>query len=78
MGPAVVASYQFPFFPKFCGHFSQVSIVCLGAKSATGLLEWSDVDMALDAFVITNHTTVYAQSKEREREREREGRGLEK
>ena len=52
-------------------------LFCLvsGAKSATGLLEWSDVDSALDAFVIANHTTVYAQSEceERVREREREG-----
>ena len=34
-----------------------------GSKSATGLLEWLEVDSALDAFVMTNHQTAFSQSK---------------
>lgn len=34
-----------------------------GSKSATGLLEWLDVDSSLDAFVMTNHQTAFSQSK---------------
>ena len=31
-------------------------------KSATGLMEWADIDMALDAFVLGNHQTLFAKS----------------
>ena len=31
-------------------------------KSATGLMEWGDVDLALDAFVLGNHHTLFAKS----------------
>ena len=34
-----------------------------GAKSATGLMEWNDVEAALEAFILANHQTVYSQSK---------------
>lgn len=34
-----------------------------GSKSATGLLEWLDIDSSLDAFVMTNHQTAFSQSK---------------
>ena len=34
-----------------------------GSKSATGLLEWLEIDSALDAFVMTNHQTAFSQSK---------------
>lgn len=33
-----------------------------GNKSATGLMEWIDVDTSLDAFVLANHQTVYSES----------------
>ena len=44
------------------------AVVCVahtgsGSKSATGLLEWLEVDSALDAFVMTNHQTAFSQSK---------------
>ena len=38
--------------------------VCAGpsVKSATGLMEWGDVDLALEAFVLGNHHTLFAKS----------------
>ena len=34
-----------------------------GSKSATGLMEWSEADGAMDAFVMANHQTIYSSSK---------------
>ena len=34
-----------------------------GSKSATGLMEWSEPDGAMDAFVMANHQTIYSSSK---------------
>ena len=36
---------------------------CLGAKSSTGLMEWINVETALEAFVLANHQQVFSQSK---------------
>ena len=38
--------------------------MCVGpsCKSATGLMEWGDIDAALDAFVLGNHHTLFAKS----------------
>lgn len=44
--------------PSGVKFFSQGS----GSKSATGLLEWLEVDSALDAFVMTNHQTAFSQN----------------
>lgn len=33
-----------------------------GSKSATGLMEWSEADGAMDAFVMANHQTIYSSS----------------
>lgn len=33
-----------------------------GSKSATGLMEWSEPDGAMDAFVMANHQTIYSSS----------------
>ena len=33
-----------------------------GAKSATGLMEWGDIEIALEAFILGNHQTVQSQS----------------
>jgi heterogeneous nuclear ribonucleoprotein L len=38
--------------------FSQGAAV----KSATGLMEWGDVDLALEAFVLGNHHTLFAKN----------------
>lgn len=37
-----------------------------GSKSATGLMEWSEPDGAMDAFVMANHQTIYSSSKSSE------------
>lgn len=47
------AGAQPPSATKF---FSQ------GGKSSTGLMEWPDDDVALDSFVLTNHSTAYSQT----------------
>ncbi|XP_019851800.1 PREDICTED: heterogeneous nuclear ribonucleoprotein L-like [Amphimedon queenslandica] len=44
--------------PKEIRFFSQGSL----AKSATGLMEWSDTETALEAFILANHQQVYSQS----------------
>ena len=36
---------------------------CLGAKSSTGLMEWMNVETALEAFLLANHQQVFSQSK---------------
>ncbi len=36
-------------------------IISEGAKSATGLMEWIEMEVALEAFIIANHQTVYSQ-----------------
>ena len=33
-----------------------------GAKSATGLTEWADIEISLEAFVFANHQTMFSQS----------------
>ena len=43
--------------------FFFLSLSGSGSKSATGLLEWVEIDSALDAFVMTNHQTAFSQSK---------------
>ena len=35
----------------------------LGGKSATGLMEWADVESALEVYVIANHYTMHSLSK---------------
>ena len=32
----------------------------LGGKSATGLMEWTDVESALEVYVIANHYTMHS------------------
>ena len=34
----------------------------LGGKSATGLMEWSDVESALEVYVVANHYTMHSLS----------------
>ena len=36
----------------------------VGAKSATGLMEWADIEISLEAFVFANHQTMFSQSKD--------------
>ena len=36
-------------------------VLFIGAKSATGLMEWIEMEVALEAFIIANHQTVYSQ-----------------
>ena len=46
----------------FLSFFLFLSLSGSGSKSATGLLEWLEIDSALDAFVMTNHQTAFSQS----------------
>ena len=34
----------------------------LGGKSATGLMEWADVESALEVYVVANHYTMHSLS----------------
>lgn len=47
-----------PFNPLCLPH-----LLGSGSKSATGLMEWSEPDSAMDAFVMANHQTIYSSSK---------------